>query len=175
MSYEMKCPLHTEQTDLLLDDAAGTLARRELDGEAMASLMAHMAACPECAAFRRDQKTVWEALDLWEPAPVSMDFNRRLWQRIDAAAAAPWYKKLGESLRAHWKPMIPLAAAVLVVAGGFLLDHPGAGHPGARKVTPGVSIIEADQVEQTLDDIQLLRQFDTGTGGSQAGQQKTQM
>lgn len=169
MSYEMKCPLQTEQMDLLLDDAAGTLARRGLDAKTMAALSAHMEACADCTAFRRGQKAVWEALDLWEPAPVSLDFNRRLWQRIEAAAALPWYRNVGESLRAHWKPMIPLAAAALVVAGGFLLDH-----PGAKKATPDVSIIQADQVEQTLDDIQLLRQFDVGTtqGGSQQGPRK---
>ena len=93
---------------------------------------------------------------LWEPAPVSLDFNRRLWQRIDAAASAPWYKGLAEALRfANWKPVIPLTAAALVMAAGFLLDHPRNGNQAQ-----GVSVTEADQVEQTLDDIQLLRQFD---------------
>ena len=153
----MNCPLKTQETDLLLDDAAGTLARRGLDAATMAALRSHMETCPDCLAFRAGQKNVWEALDLWEPAPVSQDFNRRLWQRIDAAAAAPWYVRLADSLRmTSWKPLIPLTAAILVIAGGFLLDH-----PGATTKTPDVTIIEADQVEQTLDDIQLLRQLDS--------------
>lgn len=152
----MNCPLKTHETDLLLDDAAGTLARRGLDAATMAELQAHMESCPDCVSFRAGQKSVWSALDLWEPGPVSQDFNRRLWQRIDAAAAAPWYMRLAESLRmTSWKAMIPLTAAVLVIAGGFLLDH-----PAAKNRTPDVTIIEADQVEQTLDDIQLLRQLD---------------
>ena len=56
---------------------------------------------------------------------------------------------------------MPLAAAALMIVAGFMLDH-----PGSRPVTKGVpaagtvSITDAMQVEQTLDDIQLLRQFD---------------
>lgn len=154
----MICPLESEQLDLLLDDAAGRLARRGLDEATMTALASHMETCPACMAFRRDQKAVWEALDLWQPEPVSAEFNRQLWQRIDAVAAAPWYKALVDSLRFGWKPLVPLAAAVLMIIGGFLLDHPKAAPPS---LAGGVSIIEADQVEQTLDDIQLLRQLDT--------------
>jgi hypothetical protein len=150
----MTCRLQTEQTDLLLDYSAGRLDAR---GTAiLAQLAQHMETCADCASFRKEQKAVWDALDLWEPAPVSIDFNRRLWQRIDAAAAAPWYTSLAESLRfANWKPVIPLTAAVLMIAAGFLLDHPGARNPAAD-----ISVREADQVEQTLDDIQLLNQLD---------------
>jgi hypothetical protein len=148
----MTCPLQTEQTDLLLDYSVG-----RLDARGMAVLAQHMETCRDCASFANEQKAVWDALDLWEPAPVSMDFNRSLWQRIDAAAAAPWYTSLAESLRfANWKPVIPLTAAVLLIAAGFFLDHPGARNPAA-----GISVREADQVEQTLDDIQLLNQLDT--------------
>jgi hypothetical protein len=147
----MTCPLQTEQTDLLLDYSAG-----RLDARRMADLTQHMESCPNCALFRMEQKAVWDALDLWEPAPVNMDFNRRLWRRIDAAAAAPWYVCLAEWFRFdNWKPMIPLTAAVLMIAAGFFLDHPGARNPAA-----GISVREADQVEQTLDDIQLLNQLD---------------
>jgi anti-sigma factor RsiW len=147
----MTCPLHTEETELLLDYSAG-----RLDAARTATLAHHMETCPDCASFRMEQKAVWDALDAWEPAPVSMDFNRRLWQRIDAAAGAPWYSSLAESFRfANWKPVVPLTAAILVIAAGFVLDH-----PGARNSVPGVSVKEASQVEQTLDDIQLLDQLD---------------
>jgi hypothetical protein len=151
----MTCPLKTEETDLLLDYSAGRLTAR-LGATKAAILARHVAICPDCAAFRNERTAVWHALDLWEPAPVSMDFNRRLWQRIEAVEAAPWYRRLGGSLRfANWKPVLPLTAAILVIAGGFLLDH-----PGRQNAVPGVSVTEADQVEQTLDDIQLLQQLD---------------
>ena len=151
----MTCPLQQmEEADLLLDYSAG-----RLDARRAAMLAQHMETCPECATFRQEQKAVWDALDLWEPAPVSMDFNRRLWQRIEATTAAPWYTVLFESLRfGNWKPAIPLTAAVLLIAAGFVLVH-----PQTRSAAAGVSVREADQVEQTLDDIQLLHQLDAVT------------
>jgi hypothetical protein len=143
------CPVQANETCLLLDYSAG-----RLHGPERATLEQHMENCPDCASFQREQATVWNALDLLEPAPVSIDFNRRLWQRIDAT---PWYASLVDALRfANWKPVFPLTAAILVIAVGFLFDH-----PGAQDSVPGVSVKEADQVEQTLDDIQLLHQLDS--------------
>ncbi len=173
----MTCPLQTKETDLLLDYSAGRLHARGMDATRRAILEQHLETCPECASFLTEQTGVWKALDAWEPAPVSMDFNRRLWQRIDAATAARYwnfrYRSLGESLRfANWKPAIPLTAAILVIAAGFLLDHPGGKNP-----VPGVSVTEADQVEQTLDDIQLLNQLDAvtppGTPDAKRGKSKS--
>ncbi len=153
----MNCPLQKPETaDILLDYAAG-----RLDAVRATGLERHMATCSRCAAFAMEQTAVWDALDAWHPAPLSMDFNRRLWHRIDGANE-PWYRPLAGWLRyARWKPAIPLAAAALIIATGFLLDHPVA------KVSPvpgaSVSVTEADQVEQTLDDIQLLHQLDVAT------------
>jgi anti-sigma factor RsiW len=159
MSSAMTCPFQTQETELLLDYSAG-----RLDAARTAVLARHMETCPACASFRMAQTAVWNALDVWEPAPVSMDFNRRLWQRIEAAAAAPWYRSLLDSLRlTNWKPLIPLTAAVLVITGGFLLDHPAVQRPEPGVSVIGVSVKEADQVEQTLDDIQLLQQLDAVT------------
>lgn len=154
----MRCPLEREETqDVLLDYSAG-----RLNPARAATLEAHMEECAACNSFRMEQSAVWDALDVWEPAPASMDFNRRLWQRIDAAANAPWYRTLADSLRfGGWKPAIPVALAVLAIAGGFLLDHPS-GSTATPAVQP-VSFTEADQLEQTLDDMQLLRQLDSAT------------
>ncbi len=159
----MNCPLKTEETaDVLLDYAA-----RRLDSEKKASLERHMRECKACAALRLEQTIVWDALDAWDPMPVSIDFNRRLWQRIDAMEAAPWYERLAESMRmANWKPAFTLALATLIIAAGFVLDHPGR-EPGAGgSSTAGVSASEAEQVEQTLEDLQLLHQFDSATGAA---------
>ena len=153
----MNCPLKTEDNaDLLVDYTAG-----RLDSEKTARLYRHMQDCADCAALQLEQTAVWDALDAWEPAPVSVDFNRRLWQRIDVMESAPWYKRLAESWRmADWKPAFTLAAATVIVAAGFVLDHPGNRAPAG----PGVTASEAEQVEQTLDDLQLLHQFDAATG-----------
>ncbi len=153
----MNCPLkRVETSDLLLEYSA-----RRLDAARATLVARHVEVCAECSAFLAGQTAVWDALDAWEPPAVSMDFNRRLWQRIDRATEVPWYRGLLNALHgANWKPVFPMAAAVLVIAGAFVLDHQGERvvTPGAG--TPGVSIIEADQLEQTLDDIQLLRQLD---------------
>jgi anti-sigma factor RsiW len=165
---KIDCPLEFEESvDLLLDYSAGKLepAKRSL-------LEEHMNLCSACAAFRVGQAEVWQALDAWEPAPVSMDFNRRLWQKIDAAEAAPWYRKLADSLSmGAWKPALPLTAAVFLVAAGFMMDHQTSASLSQgvsvnssvnASVNDGVSVSEADQVEKTLDDLQLLRQLDAG-------------
>jgi anti-sigma factor RsiW len=168
---EMNCPLsHENGADILLDYSAGRLDRLR-----SARLARHMESCHECAAFRDAQNAVWSALDEWEPAPVSMDFNRRLWQRIDRTAARPWYLRLRDSLGSTmWKPAIPLGAAALVVVAAFVMDqretlsiNPAVHGVGAR----GPSSIEVKQVEETLDDVQLLKQFDstvTEAGASKA-------
>jgi hypothetical protein len=154
----MDCPLRREETaDLLLEYSA-----QRLDAAGVAALERHMENCLECSKFRAEQTVVWDALDQWEPAPVSMDFNRKLWQRIDAAANAPWYRSLADSLRfANWKPVFPLAAAILAIAGGFLLDHPGKEVADRAEPVHSVSVTDADQLEQTLDDIQMLRQLES--------------
>ena len=150
----MNDPCKLDET--LLDYTAGRLSP-----DKTATLDLHMQTCPDCAALRLEQTAVWDALDAWEPAPVSVDFNRRLWQRIDAAEAAPWYQRLGDSFRfGNWKPAFALTAAMIVIAAGFVLDHPA---ERATTGAEGVSTTEAEQVEQTLEDLQLLHQFDSFT------------
>ena len=88
----MNCPLkRVETTDLLLEYSA-----KRLDAAKAAMLERHVEVCAECSAFLAGQTAVWDALDAWEPPPVSMDFNRRLWQRIDRAAELPWYRSSGQ-------------------------------------------------------------------------------
>lgn len=158
----MNCPSRTQENlAILLDYVAG-----RLDSVNAASLEAHMATCPECAEFGHRQTMVWDALDAWEPAPVSLDFNRRLWQRIDAMESAPWYRRFADFMRlTSWKPAIPLTVAALVIAAGFLFDHP-ARNTAPSAPTAAMQQTEVDQVQQTLDDIQLLHQFDATNPGS---------
>jgi hypothetical protein len=154
----MNCPIRNEETaDLLLAYTA-----RRLDNAKSATLEAHMASCPECAEFRVGQELVWQALDAWEAPPVTTDFNRRLYQRIEVEAAAPWYKRLFTMPVATWKPAIPLAAACLLVVAGYVFDHPVAVNQPSSSQVKHVSVAEAEQVENALDDLQLLRQLDSG-------------
>lgn len=156
----MNCPLEFEETaGLLLDYSAG-----RLDAARSALLDRHMENCVRCTAFRAEQAMLWNTLDAWEPEPVSAAFNRTLWQRIDAIAAEPWYRRLIDSFRfGAWKPALPLAAAMCVITAGFLLDHSHAPTTTSVAGASGVSITEVDQAEKALDDIQLLRQLDSAS------------
>lgn len=158
----MTCPSQNEQTsDLLLEYAAG-----RLDKVRARELEKHMLICAACTALRDGQSAVWDALDTWEPASVSTDFNHRLWQRIDRLGTGSWYSRLREALSmANWKPALPLAAAMVAVVGGFMMDHQTRRtiDPVAAPAHSQVSALEAEQIEQTLEDIQLLRQFNNVT------------
>jgi hypothetical protein len=159
----MNCPIRTEETaELLLAYTA-----RRLDPVKTAILESHMDVCAQCAEFRNRQELVWQALDAWEAPAVTADFNRRLYRRIDAEAAAPWYTRLFNTPWAMWKPAIPLVAAGLLVVAGFVMDH-GLGVTTSSP-TPAirVSVTEAEQVENALDDLQLLRQLDSNAAPSE--------
>ena len=153
----MNCPIRNEETaDLLLAYTA-----RRLDPVKTAMLEDHMTVCGDCADFRAGQELVWQALDAWEAPPVAADFNRRLYQRIEADAAAPWYKRLFHSPVAMWKPMVPLAAACLLVVAGFVLDHPMSVQSPNPAPQMHITEPQAAQVETALDDLQLLHQLDS--------------
>jgi hypothetical protein len=117
---------------------------------------------------------VWSALDEWEMAPVSPSFSRRFWSRVAERERASWYARLADALRfGGWKPAMTVAAAVLVVTVGFLMDHRDAVPTPRTGSVSGVSVIEVDQMERSLDDLQLLKQFDTTV--SDAGSSSTRM
>lgn len=150
----MTCPYRNEdRIDVLLDYSAG-----RLDAARTNLLEQHMMECSKCAEFRSGQHRVWQAMDGYMAPPLSADFNRGVWRKIDAAAAEPWYRNLGRVLsEGVWKPVFPLAAAVLLVAVGFVSDHRDSKTSAA--VVP-VTVAEAQQVQNTLEDLQLLQNLD---------------
>ena len=166
----MSCQIRSEEhTDHLLAYVAG-----QLRGEAAATLELHMLACEDCAAFGKQQASVWNLLDAWEPRAVSADFDRRLYAKIDAAESASWLDRtlasISEFLRPVFaRPAFPLAAASFVIVAGFVLDHPGKLlNSTTNQASLHVSSVEinkvvVDQVEATLDDMEMLRQFDPKT------------
>jgi anti-sigma factor RsiW len=156
----MKCPIENlEGEELLLNYASGAL-----DAQETALFERHMLSCMACAKFAREQKAVWGALDLFEPAQISADFDRRLYQRIDQVSTrAAWWDRL---VAAFHSPMLthrglPIAAAAAVLAvAGFIWQRPGA--TPARPQTPlsaEVDTIQPDQVQHALDDMEMLREF----------------
>jgi len=150
----MKCPIETqENADLLLSYSA-----RKLNPESTAVLEAHMAVCPQCREFRDSQRVLWEALDQWEARPVSADFDRRLYRKIEEQERLGWWQRLFGSGRPMFlRPALPLAAAAcLVLVAGFIIDSPGR---VAAPVAENPQVREVEQVERTLEDMEMLRQF----------------
>jgi anti-sigma factor RsiW len=165
----MSCQIGSEEhPDHLLAYAAG-----KLPVEAAAKLELHMKSCAECAAAGKAQKAVWNVLDAWQPGPVSADFDRRLYARIEAAESASMVTRIVRSVRELFRPVLAqpafaLSAATLVIVAGFVLDHPGKMSISANNHPSAIRVDQAalEQVESTLDDIDMLHQFDAGSDES---------
>jgi anti-sigma factor RsiW len=151
----MKCPIETHETsEVLLAYFA-----RKLDPGTAATLECHMASCPACRKIYEGQRAVWEALDAWDALPVPADFDRRLYCRIEEDLSSPWWLRAVRPLRPtlmHRALPIAAAACLLVVAGAIMESpsHPAPGEPEVKAET-----IQADQVERSMEDIELLHAF----------------
>ena len=122
-----------------------------------AAIERHLSACPACRSKVAGQVALWNALDIWEAPPVSPDFDRRLYRRIDEVARFSWWERLTRAFRRMpLSQAVPLtASAGLLLMAGLLLHRPGRIPPVASRG----EVVRANQVERTLDDLELLRQF----------------
>jgi anti-sigma factor RsiW len=167
------CPSETGKiAEILLEYPAGKLDRKET-----LALEAHLVECGKCREAVETHNAVWNALDTWEPEQPSMDFNRRLWQRLDETRVQPWYTRL-----ASWKPMLPSAvAALVVVAAGLVVqstfERPSAGSYAVAEhgvslqsvgASDDVSGTDVERAVTTLDDLQLLQQLNSATASDGA-------
>jgi anti-sigma factor RsiW len=150
----MTCPIESHNPELLVAYTAG-----ELDLETAQALERHLAGCSACQALAADQTAVWKAMDGWEAPVVSLDFDRRLYRRIDEGVRLSWWERLTRPFRPMpLRQALPLSAtAGLLLMAGLLLHRSA---PIAPAAAPGETV-RADQVESTLDDLDLLRQFST--------------
>jgi len=154
----MSCSIENRE-EKLLDYVSGSLETQEA-----ARFEKHLQTCDACSEFVRGQKSVWNALDLFEPAPVSANFDHRLYERI---AKTSWWDRVAAAVSAPFRgPMLvrqglPLAAAaVLLVAAVLVWDRPA---PAPAHEQPGLSAevenLQPDQIQRALDDMEMLRQF----------------
>ena len=98
------------------------------------------------------EEELWSALDGWQPEPVSLDFNRRLFQQIDAI----------EARRRRFVRMASLVPVVVVLALAGLLYSPFTSQPSDEPSPAAVVALEAPDsqnkaVVQTLSDIEMLQ------------------
>ena len=151
----MQCPLEIhEGSALLLAYSSG-----RLEPESTVRLQRHLEACPGCRQFVESQSAVWRALDSWEAPPVSIDFDRRLYQRIEQQVS--WWDMLLRPFRPVLQSRgLPIAAAagVLIVA-GVLLDRPAAVPAAPPQQSAQVEVLQPDQVQHAVDEVEMLSQF----------------
>ena len=134
----MNCPLETRENAALLVSHAA----RERAPDTAVWLDRHIAECAACRRFIERQQAVWEALDSWQPEPISPDFNRRLYARIEKTErqVSWWHRLTGPLGPMPARHAMPIAAtAVVLLAAGVLMDRsrvPAAGSCGeVRRLT----------------------------------------
>jgi anti-sigma factor RsiW len=149
----MKCPSENrENAEILL-----AYSSRTLNGSDTERLERHLCDCQACREFVRAQRAVWEALDSWEAEPVSEDFDRRLFQRIEREVS--WWQRMRShmSLLLGYRALsIAAVAALLVMA--VWLDRPSPSRAPAQAIVH-VEALQPDQVVEGLDEMEVLDQF----------------
>jgi anti-sigma factor RsiW len=164
----MDCPAHDSgKSGILVSYAAGALSGAELE-----ALERHLEVCAGCRRVAGAQREVWAALDLWSPAPVPADFDKRLFERIAAEGSRRWWHfVLRPEFSFRFGSAAPVAAACLALVIALMLRAPQAPHPvalppAAAAVSTAPAKIDADQVERSLDDIEMLKQVGFAADGS---------
>src|ERR1022692_2486991 len=154
----MNCPLQTrDNAQLLLD-----YCTRKLEPESVAILERHIALCSACQEFASRQRAVWEALDAWEAAPVSRDFDSRLYRRIEAQVS--WWDILRRPFRplSHamlWRGVPATAMACLLLMAGVILQRSAIPPTPAPNDMAQADSVQPEQVERTLDAMEMLNEF----------------
>ena len=154
----MNCPLETRENAQLLLDYCTPQART---GVQWLSWNAISQSAAPAGNSPGGQRAVWQAMDAWEAAPVSADFDSRLYRRIESAgflvgsAAAP----------------VPSGDAAARSAGHGDGLPAGGGRSSCWSVPqfrplpspPGdvaqVDTVQPEQVEHALDAMEILNEF----------------
>ena len=152
----MRCPVQsTHEIAILLDYCAHRLAP-----DTAAAFERHLAACMSCRECVSGQQEVWAALDEWKPAHPSADFDRRLYARIEEEQGHWWLRLWPATIR--WKAVAAACATLVAVV---VLSNPSKPPADVVQESSRVEMLEPEQVERTLEDLEMLKQL--STSGSQ--------
>jgi anti-sigma factor RsiW len=151
----MKCPTETPQSvELLLAYTSQTLDREEATAFA-----GHAAECPSCHAFLAAQDAAARALDAWEAPPVSADFDRRLYQRIEKEVS--WWDLVLRPFRpVMGSRALPIAAAAgLLIAAGLWIERPGSVPAIGIPESAHMEALPPDQAQHALEEMDMMQEF----------------
>ncbi len=159
METPMSCPANDRRgSERFLSYAAGVMSVAE-----RAAFESHIADCPDCRRIAEEQKRVWSALDVLAAPEIPSNFDDKLYARIAAEERSPWWQSLlhpGFSFRLS--AAAPVAAACAALAVMLVMRTP---QPAPAPVPPAPATatmqqnLDPNQVEQTLDDLDMLRQL----------------
>lgn len=114
---------------------------------------------PELRSISAQQQELWRTMETWEPVELSLDFNRRLYERIDAQEARRnpflgWFASL--------RPSFAIGLAVLVVAAASIVVERPAPRPVAVKaqLAPIADERLREEIDRVLDDLEMLADFE---------------
>jgi anti-sigma factor RsiW len=149
---------YREGTELLLGYVSGSV-----DTQTSAELEGHIEACLKCEKFVHEQKAVWDALDAFEPEPVSADFNRRLYQRIEQPVT--WRDRVSgfwQTVR-YWNglPVAGAAMAAALLVGGIVWQMPSNHVRPSEKAAVQAGVIQPQQLQDALGDMEMLRDLNS--------------
>jgi hypothetical protein len=139
---------------------------KRLPAETALALERHASVCGDCRRMMEGQRAVWKALEDWDTEPVAADFDRKLYRAIEQEEARSWLKRLLDPVirpvaTFAMRPAVPLAATTLALGALLLFQAPAglemSGDPGRRVAMESP---DAEQVESTLDDLEMLRMLD---------------
>ena len=147
----MSCPIYNESPDLLMDYASG-----KLEFESQQRMDAHVQKCEICGDALAAQAMVWKAMDEWEAEPVSMDFDAKLYARIESEQTSVWARVksfvVGDGFR--WQPTaVAMAGTAALFLGVFLFQPPSVSEP---KDGVAIEAHEIEQAERALEDVDMV-------------------
>ena len=150
----MKCPMETGRREVLLAYSSG-----KADAGDVTFLDGHLEGCAACRAFVQAQRAVWDALDMWEAAPVASDFNRRVFSRIDQHVS--WWDRIMrpfEPLALRRGVTIAASAGVILMA-GLLVQRTPTPLPVPHSDTAQMETVQPEQLVLALDEMEALSQL----------------
>ena len=168
----MICPLESRGGEAsLVEFVAG-----KVRGPAGALLRAHVDNCRPCGEYVAEQRTIWRLLDDWEPEFESFGFDNSFASRLAKLSADPWLIRTGRFAVARLlKPAFTVTAVTALLAVSIYVRNPFAGLPAVaishpvqhttKTVSRVISRLEAEQMDRTIDDLQLLHQLDSLSEG----------
>ncbi len=158
----MNCPIKNEvESSVLLEYAADRLPASE-----RAALERHLQVCGSCSAIVNAQRATFSGLDAWDALPVSADFDRKLYARIAQEDSGSWRRFLPRFAVRGWRTAFaPAAAVCAALVAAVLLQNPTiAPIQPARDAVTHMELSEVEQVERTLEDLEMLRQLSISPG-----------